>query len=80
MAEARGFTAPSVNESLTGEDLMIWTKDGDAVIGRLVEYSDYDLLLADGACITGTSSAVRSQSGVTAVERTEIQFVQTFEK
>ena len=69
-----------VNESLTGEDLMIWTKDGDSVIGRLVEYSDYDLLLADGACITGISSAVRNQSGVTAVERTEIQFVQTFEK
>lgn len=69
-----------VDDGLIGADLMILTNGGNAVIGRLVDHSEYDLLLTDGACITGRSAAISRQRGITAVDRSKILAIQTYER
>lgn len=68
-----------IGPELCGKDLMIWTKDLVPVIGYLVEISEYDLLLRDGAQLVGESSRfVSSVQGVTAVELNGLLSVQAF--
>lgn len=58
---------------------MIWTRDLVPVIGHLVEISEYDLLLRDGAqLVTERSRFVSSVQGVTAVELDGLLSVQAF--
>lgn len=58
---------------------MIWTRDLVPVIGPLVEISEYDLLLRDGAqLVTERSRFVSSVQGVTAVELDGLLSVQAF--
>ena len=68
-----------IGPELCGKDLMIWTRDLVPVIGHLVEISEYDLLLRDGAqLVTERSRFVSSVQGVTAVELDGLLSVQAF--
>lgn len=73
-----------LDKALENDDVAIWTTTGEFVTGRLVEISEYDLLLASSLCIAadGTSSSpwVREFGFCRAVDREGIWSLQLYNK